>query len=405
MSASFQPSDSKGGRNREDLRQHNLSAVLDLLHRFGTLSRAQLTTSTGLNRTTISYLVAELEELGLAVESKATSPSGVGRPSVMVSPGDDVVAFAVDMALNATSVGVVNLSGRVLAKTRHPNPTNISATAAVEIANDLITRLRANLKSTTRITGVGVAIPGQIRVAEGVVRLAPAFKWVEAPFGPMLTQLCNLPVFIDNDASLGCLAERTYGSAREFSDIVYLFAGANGIGGGVVIDGQRLRGAAGYAGELGHVRISDSSQEDYSGLPGTLEAIVRRDELLKALNLKNANEEELGKAILTAKSPDVVKVIEGQIDALALGIANFVNIFNPQAVILAGFLGSLFTYDGNRLLKEFRKHALVATQERVVVHSGEIGQDLLLIGAAELPIHELIRNPSLLSLTHAHNKD
>src|SRR5450830_1166085 len=113
---SFRSTGSKGGRNREDLRKHNLSAILDLLLRFGALSRAQLTISTGLNRTTISYLVAELEALGLVVESKGSSPSGVGRPSVMVSPREDVISFAVHMALDVTTVGVVSFSGKVLAK-------------------------------------------------------------------------------------------------------------------------------------------------------------------------------------------------------------------------------------------------------------------------------------------------
>lgn len=371
---------------------------MDLLHRFGTRSRAQLTATTGLNRTTISYLVAELEELGLAVESKTSSPSGVGRPSVMVSPREDVVSFAVHVALDVTTVGVVSLSGKVLAKASRSNPAKISATAAVEISNDLIAQLRGDLASKTRIIGVGVAIPGQIRVAEGIVRFAPAFKWIEVPFGRMLSKLCNLPVFIDNDASLGCLAERTYGSAKGFSDFVYLFAGANGIGGGVVIDGQQLRGAAGYAGELGHIRISDSAQEDYSGLPGTLEAIVRRDELLKALKLKHASEDKLEQTVLTTRSPDVVRIIETQIDALAVGIANLVNVFNPQAIILAGFLGTLFKSDADRLLREFRKHALVASQELVVVHSGGIGTNLLMIGAAELPIQQLVRNPSVATL-------
>jgi len=404
VSDPFRSAGVKGGRNREDLRKHNLSAILDLLHRHGTLSRAQLTSTTGLNRTTVSYLVGELVELGLAVESKQSTPTGVGRPSVMVSPRDDVVSFALHVALDATTVGIVSLSGKVLTKASRPNPANISAAAAVQIANELIAQLRDGLNSKTRIVGVGVAIPGQIRVAEGIVRFAPAFTWVDVPFGPMLSQLCKLPVFIDNDASLGCLAERIYGSARGFSNIVYLFGGANGIGGGVVIDGQRLRGAAGYAGELGHLRISNSAQRDFSELPGTLEAIVRRDILLKELRFKEASEEQLEQAILSANTPEQVRIIEGQIDCLAIGIANFVNVFNPEAVILAGFLGALFKYDADRLMAAFRLQALVASQELVVVRSGEIGGDLLMIGAAELPIHNLVQDPAGISLYHARKK-
>ena len=260
MPTSLLPTNTDRGRNREDLREHNLSAIAGLLHKFGTLSRAQLTSSTGLNRTTISNLVSELKDLGLVYESQSAGPTGVGRPSVMVSLSADVVAFAVNTALDATTVGVVSLLGQVLVKARRPNPANLTPTMAVQIANDLIIHLRAKLSPGTRIIGIGVAIPGQVRVAEGLVRFAPAFKWINAPFGPMLNKLSNLPVFLDNDASLGCLAERTLGSARKYSNIVYLFGGTNGVGGGVVIDGLQLRGASGYANLIVLHRISRRRQ-------------------------------------------------------------------------------------------------------------------------------------------------
>jgi predicted NBD/HSP70 family sugar kinase len=397
VQTSLLPTNSDRGRNREDLREHNLSTIVGLLHKFGTLSRAQLTSSTGLNRTTISNLVSELNDLGLVYESQSTGPVGVGRPSVMVSLSADVVAFAVNTALDATTVGVVNLLGQVLVKSRRPNPANLTPTMAVQIANDLIIHLRAKLPPGTRIIGIGVAIPGQVRVAEGLVRFAPAFKWINAPFGPMLHKLSNLPVFIDNDASLGCLAERTLGSARKYSNIVYLFGGTNGVGGGVVIDGLQLRGASGYASELGHIRISDSNIEDYSGLVGTLESAVRRDRLLNVLGLKTANEDELETAILATDSPEAIAEFHSQIDALGIGVANLVNIFNPQVVILSGFLASLFKFDHDRLLEVFRRHTLVASQEEVVVTPGKLNANLLMIGAAELPIHQLMESPSSVS--------
>lgn len=397
MPTSLLPTNTDRGRNREDLREHNLSAIAGLLHKFGTLSRAQLTSSTGLNRTTISNLVSELKDLGLVYESQSAGPTGVGRPSVMVSLSADVVAFAVNTALDATTVGVVNLLGQVLVKARRPNPANLTPTMAVQIANDLIIHLRAKLSPGTRIIGIGVAIPGQVRVAEGLVRFAPAFKWINAPFGPMLNKLSNLPVFLDNDASLGCLAERTLGSARKYSNIVYLFGGTNGVGGGVVIDGLQLRGASGYASELGHIRISDSDKEDYSGLVGTLESAVRRDRLLKVLGLKTANEDELEAAVLATDSPEAMAEFHSQIDALGIGVANLVNIFNPQVVILSGFLASLFKFDNDRLLEEFRRHTLVASQEEVVVTPGKLNANLLMIGAAELPIRQIIENPSSVS--------
>ena len=385
------------GQNRDDVRQHNLSALLRMIHQSGTVSRSQLTTSSGLNRSTISDLVSELQDLGLVYETEA-SATGVGRPSLQVSASDQVVAFAVNTDVDAVTVGVVSFAGDVIAKKRFPTANQPTADKAAAIAAKLIIELRGELKPGTRIVGVGVAVPGQVRVVDGVIRLAPHLGWVEIPFGPMLSQLTGLPVYVDNDASLGCVAERIYGNAKGFTDVVYLFAGSGGIGGGVVVDGIQLRGAAGYAGELGHVRISANAIKDYSGLEGTIESLVRRDDLLDVFKLYAATDDELLVEISRTQSAKAVKLIESQIDNLAAALGNFVNIFNPQVIILGGFIAGLFARDSERLLAGLRANSLAAANERVIIREGGLGSNLLMIGAALLPFNDLAANPSTTSL-------
>ena len=391
------------GQNRDDVRQHNLSALLRMIHQAGTVSRSQLTTSSGLNRSTISDLVSELGDLGLVYETEA-SATGVGRPSLQVSASDQIVAFAVNTDVDAVTVGVVTLSGDVIAKKRYPTSSQPTADKAASIAAKLIGELRAELKSGTRIVGVGVAVPGQVRVVDGVIRLAPHLNWIEIPFGPMLSQLTGLPVYVDNDASLGCVAERIYGNAKGFTDVVFLFAGSGGIGGGVVVDGVQLRGAAGYAGELGHVRISENAIKDYSGLGGTLESLVRRDDLLDVFKLYAATDDELLVEISRTQAAKAVKLIESQIDNLAAALGNFVNIFNPQVIILGGFIAGLFARDSERLLTGLRSNSLAAANERVIIREGGIGSNLLMIGAALLPFNDLTANPSTTQLYPAKEK-
>lgn len=388
------------GRTREDVRQFNLSIVLRMLHFSGSVSRSQLTSVSGLNRSTISDLVSELEDLGLVTETEGIAKSSGGRPSHIVSASDDVVAFAVNPDIDATTVGVVTLGGRVLFKRRILTRLQPSADQAIEIAAKAINEMRAELKPGTLIAGIGVAIPGQVRLADGVVRLAPHLNWIEAPFGSKLSQLTGLPVSLDNDASLGCMAEFNFGSARGCTDVVYIFAGSGGIGGGAIVNGRQLRGVAGYAGELGHVRIGDSKISDYSGLAGTVESMVRRDDLLEVFMLDSATDDELAaeigaaKADKASKNKPVIKLIERQIDALAMGIASFVNIFNPQVVVLAGFIGALFDFDSERLIRGVKENALDAASETVLLRPAQLGADLLMIGAAELPFAQLLARPS-----------
>ena len=387
------------GRTREDVRQFNLSIVLRMLHFSGSVSRSQITSVSGLNRSTISDLVSELQELGLVTESEGSTKSS-GRPSHVVSASDNVVAFAVNPDIDATTVGVVTLGGRVLQKKRVFTRLQPSADQAIEIAAQIIEEMRSGFSPDVMVAGVGVAIPGQVRLADGVVRHAPHLNWIEAPFGAKLAQLTGLPVYLDNDASLGCMAEYNFGAARGFNDVVYVFAGSGGIGGGAIVNGRQLRGAAGYAGELGHVRIADVKRNDYSGLSGTIESLVKRDDLLEVFMLDIATDDELAADIYNVKAnpnnrtKQAAKLIEKQSEAMALGLASFVNIFNPQVVVLAGFLASLFDYDKERVLKTVKEHALDAASESVIIRNGELGSDLLMIGAAELPFAKLLERPS-----------
>ena len=118
MAATGRPTIALTGQGREAARAHNLSIVLKMVQHAITITRSQLTTNSGLNRSTILNIVAELEELGLVSEAEAPSTSGVGRPSLVVSANDNVVAFAVNPESDATTIGLVTLSGKVLKRVR-----------------------------------------------------------------------------------------------------------------------------------------------------------------------------------------------------------------------------------------------------------------------------------------------
>jgi predicted NBD/HSP70 family sugar kinase len=371
---------SSAGQNRENIRQHNLSIIMNLLYKGGTLARSQLTSVTGLNRSTISDLVVELEEIGAITQSEAVVSGGVGRPSLTVSPSENIVAFAVNPEIDATTVGVVTLGGQIIAKQRYPTKIQPAPHEAAKIAGQLIKSLSKDLPAGTRIAGIGVAVPGQIRIDDGVVRLAPHLNWVEAPIAAMIQQETGLPVWVDNDATVSCMAERNFGSGRGASHCVYLFAGSGGIGGGVVVSDVQLRGASGYGSELGHIQISDSKKVDFSGLPGTLEALVKRDDLLEAFKLFGATDDELDVEILSTKDPRAIKLLA--------------TIFNPQVVILEGFLDSIFKFNKERLLESVRASSLSSAHEGLVVSSGELGTSAVMIGAAGLAFAPLIQDPS-----------
>ncbi|MFM5967881.1 MAG: ROK family protein, partial [Micrococcales bacterium] len=116
-------------------------------------------------------------------------------------------------------------------------------------------------------------------------------------------------------------------------------------------------------------------------------------DLVAALGLGTVSDEELEVALLANRSDAVAAVAHRQIDALARALGNYVNIFNPEIIVLGGFLRSLFWYDQERLLQGLSNGALSASREAVIVRTAELGSRSLLLGSAELAFEQLLAHP------------
>lgn len=380
------------GNNLDAVRRSNLSLVLGRVHALGAISRAQLTRETGLNRSTIAALVAELVRLGLVQETDPDQTNQVGRPSPVVVPGDRVVAITVHPELDAVTVGVVALGGKVLRSVRRPATRIPTAAEAVEVASDVIADLREELGAAHTVAGIGLAIPGLVR-ADGVVTLAPHLEWHDEPVGAMLQEATGYPVVAANDASLGAIAESVRGAGRGLADMIYLNGGASGIGGGVIIGGDLLSGRSGYAGEIGHTLVRSDGSPCHCGATGCLETEVTRAELLDVLGLDD--DQELEQALAhRATEPDVAAVVERQLGYLGRAIANIVNIFDPELVVLGGFLGPLYAANPRRLEDVVRSTAMTGPGDDVRFARSELGDRLLAVGAAELALGPLLADPA-----------
>ncbi len=382
------------GSNREDSYLLNRSLVLTLVHRHKGLSRSDLTKLTGLNRSTISSLVLELTKAGLVLENPGVPNQLAGRPSPIVIPNPNVVALAFGPRRYSATLSIVGLGGNVLNSITQtfkepPDPFEMA-----HLANLMKSDLLKNSPKHLKFIGIGADLPGQVDISSGYVTFCEQLEWVDAPFAEYLNRATGMPAYIDNDSNLACAAERDFGSGRDFQNIIYLYGGDGVIGGGVIIDGNILRGSAGFAGELGHIFITEDQREDSSGLKGTLEALVRRNDLLSALRLGDISDDELTQKISKSKNNKLQRIMNNQIDYLAVGISTLVNIFNPQAVVLSGFLTALYEADDYRLLSKIRSGSVSGSRERVVIRTAQLGSKALAIGAAELAFAPLLLETS-----------
>lgn len=377
----------------EGVRRTNLGEILRSVHRQGPRSRAVITAETGLNRSTVADLVAELVAQGLVVEQEPDPTRRVGRPSPVVAPSSDVVAIAVNPEVDAIEVGIVNLGGTLRRRVREERTTVPSVDDVVQTVQRIVESWLAEELAGSRIIGVGLAVPALVAAETGLVRLAPHLGWRDVDVITPLAAALNLRVAVDNDASLGAKAERLFGAAREHQNVVYLNGGASGIGGGLILKDILIGGAGGFAGEWGQTRPGIARASDRRSDDGVLEDEVNRARLLRATGLSNVDDVALAEALLGSEAPDVIEEMRRQRRILAAALANSVNVLNPSIIVLGGFLAILRDLDAAGFDEDVRKNALAAPAEGLAIQSAALGQDRLLIGAAESVFEQLLADP------------
>lgn len=384
------------GRNHtEDVHRHNLSAILTAVHHSGGVPRARLTELSGLNRSTVATLVAELVEARLVIEAEPDARERAGRPSRYVRPSPHPVAIAVNPEVDAITLGLVGLGGNVIQRVRRAVivPTAKDAVAAISAMIgelDLAGHLAGRL-----VVGIGAAIPGLVRRVDGVVRLAPHLGWVDVPFAQLLEDATGLTVHAANDASLGASGERLFGAGRGIKDLVYLNGGASGIGGGIVSGGRPLGGAAGYAGELGHTLVRSDGIRCHCGASGCLETEVRRAPLLELVGLRDDSSDQLGDALKDSTSDAVRAEVARQLGFLGITLRNAINTLNPERIVLGGFLAAVYAAAPEKLEQSIAARPLTAIGESVSIVPAELGSDILMVGAAELAFSGLLADPTI----------
>ena len=376
----------------EGVRQRNLARLLRLVHLEGPLSRARLTEATGLNRSTIADLVAELVREGLVVERAPDPSRRVGRPSPVVAADARVMAIAANPEVDALTIAAVGLDRGIPVRERIELDRLLSPDETARLIAERVETWRAGELAHARIVGVGLAVPGLVRAADGLVRNAPHLRWVDAPVRDLVAEATGLPTVVGNDATLGAIAEHLYGAAAGFDDVVYLNGGASGIGGGLIVHGKPLLGAGGYTGEFGQNRPGIASATDRRAGDGVLEDEVSRARLLAAVGLHAADEPTLAAAV-SAAGPTAAEEVARQRRILSTALANAVNALNPSVVVLGGFLATIAAVDVPGLGTMVQEPTMSATSEHLLIRVASLAEDRLLIGAAEAAFAELLRDP------------
>ncbi|WP_220505358.1 ROK family transcriptional regulator [Microbispora sp. H10830] len=390
---------SKAGRSQEEMRRRNLGDLLRHVHLVGALSRSELADRMGLNRSTIMALTAELSAAGLVSEELPGDTGRAGRPSLVVRPERDrahVLAF--DVRVDRLVAARVGLGGEILDR-REAVRSRAGADLedVVGVLAGFGRELRRGARTGSVCVGVGAAYCGMIRPDDGTVRYGPYVGWVDQAFGVELGSRLGLPVLVGNEAHLGALAERDRGVGRGFDNLIYLH-GDVGVGGGIIVGGKLLGGDGGYGCELGHMMVNP-----YDGRPcmcgsrGCLEAEVGEHALIDAAGRSGelSGREGVRAVVEAAGRGDAAaeEALHRIGDWLGIGVANLINLFNPGMVIFGGMLRDVYPGSVAQVGHRVEANAMVISREQVRLRVSALGDDVTLVGAAELAFSRLLASP------------
>jgi predicted NBD/HSP70 family sugar kinase len=377
------------------LRELNRIRIVDALRRTGAASRSELAGATGLSRTTVGTVLADLLERGLAVEEPAPpGQAGPGRPAVRVRLARPAGgALGIDFGHRHLRVAAADLSSRVLAERLVEVDVDHEADDALDAAADLADEvLREARLEREQVVGAGMGLPGPVDVRTGTVGSSVILPgWAGLRAGAELARRLELPVEVDNDANLGARAEVAYGAGRGYSDVVYVKA-ASGIGAGIVLGGRLHRGVTGIAGEVGHVQVRSEGDVCRCGNRGCLETIASMGALLALLRPAHGDLGVKGLLqLLDASDFGARRVVNDAGRAIGRVLADVANTLNPEAIVVGGELSSAGAPLLDGIRESVDRYAQPGVAESVRVVPGELGERAELLGALALVVQDTDR--------------
>jgi glucokinase-like ROK family protein len=398
--------------DQDKVRKINKSIVLNMLRLHAPISRAEVANRSGLNRSTISNIVNSLIDDGLVWEDQLQD-SKIGRPAIplrLKREGGAVIGL--ELGVDFIAILLTDFIAETIWEARVPTTPYQSQAETLDTAGRLIDQALsiANAQNLKPL-GMGVGLPGLVNVEQGELIVAPNLHWNNVPLRSMWSQRFNIPIYIENDANLAALGEYYFGHARGVENFIYLSSGI-GLGGGIMIGGKLLRGGYGYAGEIGHIQRDQSGEPCGCGRIGCWEtqvgprAVLRRvkKELQNGMDpsrregcqddIDNLTFETVVMFALEG-NPIYRQVMEEVAGDLGAGIADLVNIFNPELVVIGGALTLVREILQPVIERTVFSLALPPSTENLRIAFSKTGSKAPVLGAVAVVLDDILREMTI----------
>jgi len=383
----------------ELLKEINRELAFDMLKSARSISRPQLAGKTGLSRATIAILTDELLATGLIQEHGLGDSSG-GRPPVIMQFNPDA-AWAIGACMHEYDWHLVlaNLDAQI----RRRLDLHISGTspaAAIDALEQGVRRLSQNVDGGRLLPAIGLGTPGLVDIHSGLIKLAADLGWVDVPFAAMAEERLGLKTYIANRSKVGALAELWHGAGEGLRELIYISIGT-GVSAGIIHERRLYLGANSSAGELGHMTVLPDGPICPCGNHGCLQQLVSEEAIAGAARkrLRSHGDSVLRRAagehpemitaahvFAAAEQGDALalEVVEQTASHLGVAIANLINLFNPELILLGGPVGQASELLAEAIRRKVRLRALSYPMSAVRILRSSLGPEAGAVGASAL---------------------
>jgi predicted NBD/HSP70 family sugar kinase len=381
----------------------NRSAIVKILQQRDVCSRAEIAKITGLTQASITKITAVLIEMGIVSEVGTIKGNGNRRSIGLRLNAEEKQVIGVKFSRHMFAVGVFDISGKLY--TMRETEFELEQDTR-EVLTDMKDQIHETLKKYKNVVAIGLALPGPYIREEGRIAMVTSMpKWHDINFIDEFKNEFNKPLFIEQDANAGALAEWWFGNhGRPLNTLAYFLAG-EGVGSGIVENDNLLLGMQGVASEVGHISIDVNGPRCECGNYGCLElyccasAMLERakQEMPDLMNKKYKNRAEAcGDVFEEARRGNrkAGKVVDEIANYLAYGCVTLINAYNPDIIVI----GDIISMGGDLLLPTIKEtvqaRVIPEMYEKVKIEFSKLSVDPTLYGAAAIATDRLLRKPS-----------
>ena len=378
-------------------RQINRRIALSFIRRQAPLSRADLARSSGLQPSTVSAIVDELIEEGWVTEGIGHAPRG-RRPRLLHLNAERAGILAVDLRPETTTVGLAGVDARFLEQASWPTPEE--PRAFIEALSRTVRRLRA-AHPQVRCGGMGVSLPGRVD-RDGRLVFAPNLHWGTVNIQALIETAVELPVAVENAANACALAELWFGRHPEHVRNLVAVTISEGIGVGLLVNGQLVRGRDSRGGEFGHVTLDEAGPRCPCGKRGCWERYASNSAAVQTYRDADSNGAPRKSAGLTfdqlvrfARDGDrrAVTALERMAEYLGMGLAGLVTGLSPEVVVIVGEVTGVWDRVGPIVADVVKRRSLPGVATRIVPTDPALQPRLR--GAATLVVQQHFGAPNV----------